>query len=406
MVMLKDYTRRRKESGAVSLFIVVFAMLLIMVVTLSFLRIMLKDQSQATVNDLSKSALDSAHAGVEDAKRALIYYRTICDADATVCSDAAAAINTNTCNEGLAAVGVNLTNPREVVVQQSQSSNDSQLNQAYTCVKMKLDTDDYLGTLEANTSKVIPLFSTNNYSSILLQWFTTDDFGTSGTSVNLQPTTPVVTDAGTNEFIWPLLAQSSWPQSRPSVMRAQMMQYGTSFNLTDFDTSSAGASNANTLFLYPIGVTGSATPVTQDSWGFADYDIRKVASGTPQGTRCVGRLSGGGYACSVQLNLPQPVGNASGDLTRTAYLRLSALYKSTHFRVSLIGAKFKGVQPSIDSTGRANDQYRRVEERVDLVDTNIALPEAALDVSGNLCKKFIVTDKTNTIPADNQTTCN
>ena len=102
--------------------------------------------------------------------------------------------------------------------------------------------------------------------------------------------------------------------------------------------------------------------------------------------------------------MPTPVGNAAGDLTRTAYVRLTALYKSTHFRISLVGTQFKGVQPSIDSTGRANDQYRRVEDRVDLVNTNFPFPEAALDVSGNLCKNFLVTDTSNTIPVD-QSTC-
>ena len=78
---------RRHESGAVSLFLVVFAMLLIIVVTLSFLRIMLADQQQAAVNDLSKSAYDSSLAGVEDAKRALIYYRTVCSTgDTATCN--------------------------------------------------------------------------------------------------------------------------------------------------------------------------------------------------------------------------------------------------------------------------------------------------------------------------------
>lgn len=395
---------RQRESGAVSLFLVIFAMLLITVVTLSFLRTMIADQQQASVSDLSKSAYDSALAGTEDAKRALIYYRTICaSGDVGGCANAKTAIDSTTCNQGLSSV-VNVSNNKEVPVQQTQSSNDAQLNQAYTCVKMKLETNDYVGTLAANTSKIIPLRTTGNFSQVLLQWFTTDDLGNNGTSVDLQPSPPQTDPGGTNQNIWPMLAQSSWPATRPSVMRTQMFQYGSSFTLSSFDSNTSGVSDANTIFLYPTGTTGVAN-ATQDSWTFTDRDSRLAPTGTPLGTTCSGKLSGGGYACSAILNLPVPIGNAPGDLTRTAYLRLTALYKSTHFSVSPMGTQFNAVQPSIDSTGRANDQYRRVESRVDLIDTNFPFPEAALDVSGNLCKNFLVTDSSNTIPAD-QTSCN
>ena len=395
----------RRESGAVSLFLVIFAMLLITVVTLSFLRVMLADQQQATVSDLSKSAYDSSLAGVEDSKRALIYYRTICsNGDAAACAALRTTINSSTCNEGLRDV-VDVTNNSEVQVQQAQSANDETLNQAYTCVKMQLETDDYLGVLEANSSKLIPLKSTGPFSQVQLQWFTRDDLGGTNNSVNLQASPPSVDSGGTGESIWPLLAQSSWPTSRPPVMRTQMFQYGNTFTLASFDTTVSATSNANTLFFYPTGIANSPAPV-QDEWAFIDRDIRMNPVGTPLGTRCVGTLSGGGYACSVLLNLPQPVGNGPGDLTRTAYLRLSALYKTTHYRVSLVGTQFDGVQPSIDSTGRANEQFRRVMTRVDLIDTNFPFPEAALDVTGNLCKNFIVTDTLNTIPATQTATCN
>lgn len=403
MVMVKNKHVRR-ESGAVSLFLVIFAMLLITVVTLSFLRTMIADQQQASVSDLSKSAYDSALAGTEDAKRALIYYRTLCaTGDVGSCAAAKSVIDSDTCNQGLSNV-VDVINNKEVQVQQSQSANDTQMNQAYTCVKMKLETSDYVGTLEANTSKIIPLKTTGNFSQVLLQWFTTDDFGTTGTSVNLESAPPQIDPGGTSQSIWPLLSQSSWPATRPSVMRTQMFQYGKTFTLSSFDSNTSGSSNANTLFLYPTGKTGIAN-ATQDSWNFTDRDSRLVPTGTPLGTTCSGKLSGGGYACSAILNLPVPVGNAPDDLSRTAYLRLTALYKATHFSVTPMGTQFDGVQPSIDSTGRANDQYRRVESRVDLIDTSFPFPEAALDVSGNLCKNFLVTDSSNTIPVD-QTTCN
>lgn len=102
MRSMKSMSVTQPERGAVSIFIVIFAALLMTIVTIGFVRIMVNDQSQATNSDLSQSAYDSALAGVEDAKRALLQYQTIC-ATGTVaeCNAATAGVSSSVCNEAV-----------------------------------------------------------------------------------------------------------------------------------------------------------------------------------------------------------------------------------------------------------------------------------------------------------------
>lgn len=371
----------KKQHGAVSLFIVVFTALLITVITVSFIHIMVLDQQQASTADLSQSAYDSAQAGVEDAKRALLRYQSICDSGGA-CAAAATKINSSVCNAGLD--GIVDTSGSEVQVKEDSGGNA--LNQAYTCVRIQLATADYLGVLQADDSKVIPLVGTSPFDTVQLQWFSSQDLQTGNNStIDLLPGSALTQ---------PLLVQSAWQPNRPSIMRSQLMQFGTSFNLSDFnDTNAQGQSNANTLFLYPTGTTGMANS-TVDTAAFEARDARKTATGKPLPITCSGNLTGGGYACSVNLILPTPIGGGN----RTAFLRLSALYNKTDYRVTLSNGStpvtFAGVQPQIDSTGRANDLFRRVESRVEMVDTNFPYPDAAVDTTGNFCKDFLITDNT------------
>ena len=388
-----------KQAGAVSLFVVIFAMLLISVVTVGFLRIMTNDQNQATGNDLSQSAFDSSQAGVEDAKRALLWYSQSCLGTAPAANCVQFASNLDECNASIRLSGVikatdiagtaGGTGTGEIKVQQSTSvdasgaSTDSALDQAYTCVTMQLNTDDYVGSLPANQSVFVPLVTTGNPTSVTIEWFSREDISNTTGSVKTPST------MGSQ----PLLRQADWETDRPSVMRTQFMQVGNTFKLTDFDaTTSSSESNANTLFLYPS--TSGATSVTM-----TDQDIRMSTSGnaipaveatTPYPIRCTTTVAAGGYACRVVVQLPTPVGGGDAE---AAYLRLTSMYAASHFRVSLSGGlQFENVQPIVDATGRADDVFRRVQSRIDLYGTAFPYPDGAVDVMGDFCKDFGVTD--------------
>lgn len=376
-----------KQRGAVSLFIVIFATLLIAIVTVSFVRIAVRDQQQATSADLSQSAYDSAQAGVEDGKRALLRYNALCPVDTLPgCAAERALLTSPDCNVSVDGKVVTVQNGEVLVKQRVGDTNT--LDQAYTCIKIAMDTDDFVGTLQVDGSKLVPLVSNAAFDTVTLEWYSSTDLqSTANFNVDL-PSGTALTQ--------PLFAKSDWNAARPSVMRAQLMQVGSTFTLTDFnDTNASSQSNANTLFLYPTGTSGVVVPPsTIDTKAFVARDTRKTGTGAPQPVRCSGNLSGGGYACRVQLTLPTPVGAGN----RTAFLRLSALYNKTDYRMTLsdsggtVARRFKDVQPQIDVTGRANDLFRRVQSRVESINVNFPYPEAAVDITGNLCKDFSITD--------------
>jgi Tfp pilus assembly protein PilX len=62
-----------QQSGFVAILTVIFFTLLMSVISVGFLRLMVQEQQQALQDDLSKSAYQSAQAGTEDAKRAMLY---------------------------------------------------------------------------------------------------------------------------------------------------------------------------------------------------------------------------------------------------------------------------------------------------------------------------------------------
>lgn len=385
---MKQTIRQRKEAGAVSLFVVIFAMLLLTVITVSFLRLMMNDQSQATNSDMSQSAYDSAQAGVEDAKRALLRYQRDCpDGNCALSS----LMRSQICNEsvvrGLGGAAAADNKYPEVLVQQSGSINDRLLDQAYTCVTMSLDTNEYEGAVAANTSRLVPLKVAQgvSFDTVEVQWFSREDVTSSAIDL------PNIANKGNLD---------SWQQNRPSVLRAQLMQYGSDYQLEHFDATVGGRSNTNTVFMYPVDMPSKPT-----TFALSDRDVRASSPGgeapkdlsnnSPMGVSCVRQVaSSADYACAARFTIPEPY---NGDATsRTAYLRLTAFYNPTHFKVVLYNGgnvvQFNEAQAIVDSTGRANDLFRRIQSRVDLVDTSMPFPEAAVDLTGNFCKDFSVTD--------------
>lgn len=378
----------KKEHGAVSMFIVIFTMLLISVITVSFIRIMSRDQQQATADDLSQSAYDSALAGVEDAKRALLRYQRNCPGG-NGCDELETKFNGTNCDV-LEEAGVvmfeEIEGNKEVTVQTTSGGNDD-FDQAYTCVTINLDTPDYRGTLNVNESKLIPLVSKDSFNIIAIDWFTSSDASNSkdiGLPSDADISLPIL-----SEWHGPSLSKNP----RPALLRTQFIQHKNSFELGEFDGNEqdSGGKSA-TLFLYPSPLLEKPT------FWLKEEDPRRT-NNTGVGikrVKCEKDFSDKTYACSTKIRLTN-----SNDFSG-AFLRLTTLYSKTSYRVTLMNrttaVSFHEVQPAVDSTGRTNDVFRRVEARVES-QLDFPYPENAVDITGNLCKDFMVsTQAAGTIP--------
>ncbi len=307
--------------------------------------------------------------------------QSICSSSASGCSDAFNVINSTTCNAAVGSLqdvssAINSGNG-EVKV---QTGSGNALDQAYTCVIINSNTQDYLGEMAQDDSKLIPLVGASDFNKIKIEWFSAKDLSLSAKTANIP--SGVVS------------LPTSWTENTPPIMRAQVIQFGTSFKLSDFEGDAGNIGYNNTLFLYPS--SGSLS-------NFSIGATRKSATFSPSQVKCESDLSVYLYSCSATITLNNGVSAGA----KNAYLNLSAIYGKANYRISLWNnsdtrvVDFQNVQPSIDSTGRANDYFKRVSTRVEMSDTNFPYPVAEIATNGNFCKDFIVTDN----PVDYSNNC-
>lgn len=390
--------------GAVSLFVVIFTSLLFVTITVGFTVLMLSNQQQSSDNDLAQSALDSAHAGTEDAKRVLAQLadceeRGLVDTDID-CGRIKDAVFSHECNTVNRALGS--TDESERLVRQSE--NDEKLAQAYTCVKINTETDSYLGKTKGEDEiRVIPLRATGSFDRVRVSWLIADDMDE---DEELELEWPIYTNPdGEDESGTPEPDTTRFPtkaewlsDNRGAVLRVQTMQYEPGdVELDELDKSQ------RTVFLYPnddinsYGPPGESVidlnladrhqPITPDerAWDGASSVNKPALVECDEATT--------GYMCSTEIILPESTSD------HFAYLTLASFYRETSFKVELVDSgsgdivNFNNVQPEIDVTGRANDVFRRIVSRVEGADANQApYPRAELGVGSSVCKDFVVTD--------------
>lgn len=375
---------RSKEEGFVSIFTVIFFMMLVSVITISFLRIMTVEQRQSLDNDLTASALASAESGIEDAKRAILKYESMSEGAEKVALKSA--LTSNSCN----ALLNNATANNIGINSDGSITGNASLNQYYTCLSVNLYSADYLGNSSAGKSEFIPLRTQDDvqFDQIKISWHMVSN--TIGSEGDGRPSNYALSTA------FPKVigdAQSWSSKGYPAYLRAQLYGYPegsfTRDNVND---------RTRSVFLVPsvVGVTeGTAISTTVSDPTPHEFDNGKSAVQAIQCKDTPATVGEGEYACTATISLPDdPTLRGNNN---EYYLRLTPLYGATHYRVQLIDSSkgevvnFSEVQPIIDVTGRASDVYRRVQARVRMQSVG-NLPEYSVESADDICKNMQVSD--------------
>ena len=447
----------KTKKGATSLIVTLFFTLLAGILVLSFISIMLSNINESTNYNLSQSAYDSALAGIEDAKIMLLEYNNCMarnDTTSNRCKDIVKIINKagseDDCDIVRKALG-RAAGENETLVRSDNSSSgvDATFDMAYTCVKVSTKVPNYLGTITKDTdTKLIPLRTDSAADStavsavtkVRIEWFSNEDFSTIVDN-GLAGDYKTITSFNSNATFSSNKTKASEVTNNhnkfadvatlPPTINVGLIQASTNFRLSEFTMSyNDSRTNRGRLTLRPvydasaIDGAGNITAQTIGADAFPkstkaaskDYNVTSyqdngyMAVNSPRDVKCYNKDTIGmhSYACSVTIALPLTYGGTQAKDT-FRYLILSSPYPDPDisFSITLLNdagntVDFVGVQSSVDSTGRANDLFRRIDARVELVDIGYPFPKYTVGIycdkttencgeTGNLIKNYRAT---------------
>ena len=410
-----------RESGQASMVTVAMFMMLFAAIAVSFTFVVISASRQALNDSLQSSAKIAAESGVEDAKRLIVYcYNkrsggsyTTPDAQ-QLCPKVIGKLSTDL--EGMGCdyilkpmhdIGTISSVEKEdngrgyrVKVGNNGSSNKNENNEYYQCLKIATKTDNYQGIVNnLGKSVIVPLrvVDGSNQAAVIdrleIEWHRNvtgndgDDpaemHGASGTG---------------------LPPANIWTKSnRPAVLRVERVGVpkkagGFSLNdLADSDTAltlrPSVKKNVSNYRLgdykprYPFNDRDKIAPNSQY------YDHSNKTAPIVEAT-CKDGGGGDDYACKTTFD-----GESLVTKDKDYYLRINAIYRSTHFKITAYQGKnklyFDGVQPLVDVTGRSSDSFSRIQARLKPsfdknADSTNWWPEYVIDTNGKVCKDIEV----------------
>lgn len=409
--MKKIHTKK----GAASFYIVAFSTLILVVIAISFATVVLAEVARTSNADLSQSAYDAALAGIEDAKIAFLKYKKCLEnpnaenGNAVTCADIINYMKNPDCDMVAHILSRYEKSENGEVIVKETTEGDNQMNQAYTCVTINTELSDYRSSLStSNPSRVVKMnldgISANNVTAIQFSWYS-DNNGTEYNFANVQ---------NDGKIIFPQLDSSA---GTPPTVSLQLVQTASNFTLSSFDKTEGDQTNRGTIYLVPTN-NFSAASNNMENNHFAAYNNANGINSVPKSAILRSNNHGESganlpyavycdpnsdseFICSARVELPSPVGGARADDTFMFVVSLPYGTPSTDFSIQLYcgsekcaksvasGADpskkydvFEGIQVNIDSTGRANDLYRRIETRLETTDIYFPYPEYTVQLFG------------------------
>ena len=438
------------KQGATSFYIVAFSTLILVIIAASFATVILSEIARASNDELSQSAYDSALAGVEDAKLAYSNYQT--------CKASGVSINNYTYNESdpvscqkiiylvekssscdmvAQILGRDYSSEGTIISESNTTSGHTQMNQAYTCVKINTTLDDYRANLttDNNVRLVRADFANgtnaNSINAVKISWYTRNESIENLSWSNFNAGNSYLSGGNRVTF---LPAGEKQPATPPTIS-VQLIQTAGSFTVGQVNsmTSSSGQTDRATMFFVPVSSTSAASGERSGNYygiygrnGHSGENYLNSSMVAATNNQAVSKVpfvvycgdSSSDFACSATIELPSPIGGARSNDTFMLLISLPYGEPETDFSIEYLcsnsscpyvddsgnlhssgasHAQIKG-QIAIDSTGRANNLYRRVETRLEASDASFPYTYYALELLGTgtvFDKSMIVTCERN-----------
>lgn len=404
-----------RESGQASMVTVAMFMMLFAAIAVSFTFVVISASRQALNDSLQSSAKIAAESGVEDAKRLIVYcYNkrqsdgSYPPADKPLCSEVIGKLSDELEGRGCDKIlkpmydkgGISDVEEeggrgyRVKVGNNSGGKNEN--NEYYQCLKIATKTDNYQGVVNnLGKSIIVPLrvVDKNNNAAVIasleIEWHR-NVAGNDGDN-------PAKMNGAMGTGLPPAGTWNSGNSNRPAVLRVERVDVAkgsfTLDSLADSDTA---------LTLRP-SVNGNGGGKDKNRYHLGDYKPYyqsgrdSIAPNNQYGGKAPiveAKCDGADYACKT-------IFEDSLDTTKTDYyLRINAIYRSTHFKITAYGQNgkklyFDGVQPLVDVTGRSSDSFSRIQARLKPsfdknADSTNWWPEYVIDTSGKVCKDIEV----------------